>query len=136
MVIDAAVSNAAGVSHFDCADSPVAGHLSAAGGLTVRTVSLDEEIDAGVLPDPDYIKIDAEGAELKILEGARKMLTRRHPFLSIETHQWLPQFATIREDCIRLLLELGYEWSEDDPAVKYSDTHLCAFASGIAKVVT
>jgi FkbM family methyltransferase len=126
-VIDAAVSDVNGVSYFDCADSSVAGHLSSAGTLEVRTISLDQEIDSGALPEPDYIKIDAEGAELSILEGARKMLSRRHPTISLETHQWLPQFATIRQDCKRLLLEIGYQLSEADPAVKHSDTHLCAF---------
>jgi FkbM family methyltransferase len=126
-VVDAAVSDVNGVSHFDCADSPVAGHLSATGTLAVRTISLDQEIDSGALPEPDYIKIDAEGAELKILKGAQKMLSRRHPILSVETHQWLPQFSSIRQDCIRLLLELGYQVSEADPAVKHGDTHLCAF---------
>jgi hypothetical protein len=125
-VIDAAVSDVNGVSHFDCADSAVAGHLSAEGALTVRTISLDQEIDSGALPEPDYIKIDAEGAELKILEGARKMLRRRHPTISLETHQWLPNFSTIRQDCTRLLHELGYQLSEANPAIKNSDTHLCA----------
>ena len=126
-VIEAAVSKASGVSYFDCTDNPVAGHLSTAGPLAVRTISLDQEIDSGVLPEPDYIKIDAEGAELEILEGAERMLKRRLPILSVETHQWIPQFATIREDCIRFLLGLGYQISEGDPAVKHSDTHLCAF---------
>jgi len=126
-VIEAAVSGANGVSHFDCADSVVAGHLSSTGALEVRTIGLDQEIDAGALPEPDYIKIDAEGAELNILEGARKMLRRRHPTISLETHQWLPEFATIRDDCKRLLVELGYQLSEADPAVKHSDTHLLAF---------
>jgi FkbM family methyltransferase len=126
-VVDAAVSDVNGVSHFDCADSPVAGHLSATGTLAVRTISLDQEIDSGALPEPDYIKIDAEGAELKILKGAQKMLSRRHPILSVETHQWLPQFSSIRQDCIRLLFEIGYQVSEADPAVKHGDTHLCAF---------
>jgi FkbM family methyltransferase len=126
-VIEAAVSDANGASHFDCADSSVAGHLSDAGALTVRTISLDQEIDAGALPEPDYIKIDAEGAELKILKGARKLLRRKHPIISLETHQWLPQFSTIRQDCIRLLLDLGYQVSEAGPAIKNSDTHLCAF---------
>jgi hypothetical protein len=107
------------------------GHLSTAGALEVRTISLDQEIDSGALPEPDYIKIDAEGAELSILEGARKMLRRRYPTISLETHQWLPQFATIRQDCKRLLLELGYQLSEADPAVKNSDTHLCAFRAAL-----
>ncbi len=80
-VVEAAVSDFDGISHFDCASSAVAGHLSAQGSLAVRTISLDHEIDSGALPEPDYIKIDAEGAELRILEGARNLLTRRHPTL-------------------------------------------------------
>jgi len=125
-LIEAAVSDFDGVSHFDCASSAVAGHLSADGGLAVRTITLDHEIDAGALPEPDYIKIDAEGAELRILEGSRKLLKRRHPTLSVETHQWLPEFPTVRQDCIRFLSELGYTVAEPDPLEKDSDTHLCA----------
>jgi FkbM family methyltransferase len=127
VVVDAAVSDTTGVSHFDCADSSVAGHLSPAGRLEVRTISLDTEIDSGALPEPDYIKIDAEGAELKILQGARKMLIRKHPTLSLETHQWIPGFSTIRQDCKRLLVELGYQLLEANPDVKHSDTHLLAY---------
>jgi FkbM family methyltransferase len=131
-VVEAAVSNFDGVSHFDCASSAVAGHLSAQGSLAVRTVSLDHEIDCGVLPEPDYIKIDAEGTELKILEGAQSLLKRRHPTLSVETHQWLPEFPTVRQDCIRFLFELGYTLAEPDPTDKDSDTHLCAPSVSLA----
>jgi FkbM family methyltransferase len=125
-VIEAAVSDFDGISYFDCGDSAVSGHLSPDGGLSVRTISLDHEIDSHALPEPDYVKIDAEGAELKVLEGARRLLTRRHPTLSIETHQWLPGFATIRHDCTQFLLRVGYTVSKQDPAERDSDTHLYA----------
>jgi FkbM family methyltransferase len=125
-VVEAAVSNADGFSHFDFGISAVAGHLSSDGGIVVRTITLDHEIDGGALPEPDYIKIDAEGAELSILEGARNMLARRHPTLSVETHQWLPEFATVRQDCVQFLSRLGYTLAEPDPADTDSDTHLCA----------
>jgi FkbM family methyltransferase len=130
-VVEAAVSDFDGVSHFDCASSAVSGHLSTSGSLAVRTISLDHEIDCGALPEPDYIKIDAEGAELRILEGARKLLTRRHPTLSVETHQWLPEFPTVRQDCIQFLFELGYTLAAPDPADKDAETHLCAPASAL-----
>jgi FkbM family methyltransferase len=128
-VVEAAVSNVDGESHFDFGISAVAGHLAPSGGVVVRTITLDHEIDCGALPEPDYIKIDAEGAELSILEGARNMLVRRHPTLSVETHQWIPQFATVRQDCIQFLSRLGYTLSEPDPADTDSDTHLCALSS-------
>jgi hypothetical protein len=115
------VSNVDGVSNFDFGISAVAGHLATSGGIVVRTITLDHEIDCGALPEPDYIKIDAEGAELSILEGARNMLARRHPTLSVETHQWMPQFATVRQDCIQFLSRLGYSLAEPDPADNDSD---------------
>jgi FkbM family methyltransferase len=128
-LVEAAVSDFDGVSHFDCSGSAVAGHLSENGTLAVRTISLDHEINCSALPEPDYIKIDAEGAELRILEGARGLLTRRHPTLSVETHQWLPGFPTIRQDCIQFLYELGYTLSEPDPLDVDRETHLCAPSS-------
>ena len=73
-VVEVAVSNVDGESHFDFGISAVAGHLATSGGVVVRTITRDHEIDCGALPTPDYIKIDAEGAELSILEGARNML--------------------------------------------------------------
>lgn len=125
-VVEAAVSDFDGVLHFDCGSNAVSGHLSVDGGLAVRTISLDHEIGCGSLPEPDYIKIDAEGAELRILEGARSLLARRRPTLSVETHQWLPGFENIRQECLQFLLQLGYSVSKPDPRDKDSDTHLCA----------
>jgi FkbM family methyltransferase len=125
-VVEAAVSDCNGIAHFDIAGSAVSGHLSSEGGLAVRTISLDEEIESDALPEADYIKIDAEGAELKILQGARKLLARRHPTLSVETHQWLPAFPTVREDCIQFLSELGYTLAEPNANDKDKETHLCA----------
>jgi FkbM family methyltransferase len=42
--------------------------------ITVETVSLDDIVDAGLAPAPDVISIDAQGAELRILRGAKKAL--------------------------------------------------------------
>jgi Methyltransferase FkbM domain len=129
--VEAAVSNVDGVSHFDFGISAVAGHLAASGEFVVRTLTLDHEIDCGALPEPDYIKIDAEGAELSILEGACKMLARRRPTLSVETHQWMQQFSTIRQGCIQFLTRRGYTPAKPDPVDTDSDTHLCAPSSSL-----
>ncbi len=56
------------------------------GGKTVRlpSISLDCLVEAE--PRLDYIKIDAEGAELRILTGARKTLESRRPLVQVEVH--------------------------------------------------
>ena len=49
--------------------------------LRVRTDRLDD-----VIPDvsPDFVKIDVEGAEFQVLEGARAMLARSRPIVVFE----------------------------------------------------
>ena len=103
-VVEVAVSDFDGVSHFDCGGSAVAGHLSADGGLAVRTISLGHEIDCAALPEPDYIKIDAEGAELRILRSCRVRVVcqragiRHSPWRPISGFPSSPPFARIAFD--------------------------------------
>jgi len=42
--------------------------------ITVRLISLDEYMLRSGLPQPRWVKIDAEGAEIRILAGARRLL--------------------------------------------------------------
>jgi FkbM family methyltransferase len=130
-LVEAAVSNFDGISSFDCSPAAVSGRLCPGGPLAVRTISLDHEVDCGNLPEPDYIKIDAEGAELLILEGARNLLLRCHPTLSVETHQWLPEFAPVRQDCLRFLSQIGYTVAQADPTDPDAENHLCALSPSL-----
>ena len=130
-VVEAAVSDFDGISSFDCSIRAVSGRLCPGGPLAVRTITLDHEVDCGNLPEPDYIKIDAEGAELRILEGARKLLMRCHLTLSIETHQWLSEFATVRQDCLRFLSQINYTVAEPDPNDPDGENHLCALSPSL-----
>ena len=52
--------------------------------INVRSITLDELCP---LNSPDFIKIDVEGAELKVLRGADVMLSRTHPALMFECDQ-------------------------------------------------
>lgn len=63
-------------------DSP-AKYLS---DIKVQVRRLDDLVIDGVTPPPDFVKIDVEGAEIEVIEGARETLARYHPTLIIELH--------------------------------------------------
>jgi FkbM family methyltransferase len=53
---------------------------------------------------PDLMKIDVEGAELMVLEGARKLLAEKRPILLMEVHH-----ICLMLHIQKLLLEAGYQ---------------------------
>lgn len=53
--------------------------------VAVQCITLDELIKEGN-PEPDFIKIDVEGAEEFVLQGASALLQRKRPLLMIEVH--------------------------------------------------
>lgn len=73
-------------------------HPRARDRIEVEVVALDDL----ALPRPDVVKIDVEGSEVAVLEGARRTLAEHAPVLLIELH------ATNDELC-DLLEPLGYE---------------------------
>jgi len=57
----------------------------AASGPTVPLVCIDDYVDqTGVVPD--VLKIDVEGFEINVLEGARKTIADKRPAILIEVH--------------------------------------------------
>jgi FkbM family methyltransferase len=74
---DAATSPDLGLGHVD---------LSTTGGniAEVQGVSLDEFARGAAAPD--FIKCDAEGAEVEIFRGARKLLAEKRPIILCEMH--------------------------------------------------
>jgi FkbM family methyltransferase len=53
-------------------------------GETVRVTNLDSEDAAPGWPSPDFIKIDAEGEEERILAGGRNFFARHSPLIMFE----------------------------------------------------
>lgn len=54
--------------------------------IKVKTMTVDHMIEAGVVLEPDFIKIDVEGAELKVLDGIGNTQKRiRH--ILVEIHE-------------------------------------------------
>lgn len=87
-VIEAAVSRSDGIAQFDASRPRSMGQLSATGENTVRTVSLDSLTSAKTIVPPNLIKIDVEGAEGDVLEGATQNIGRLPPG-RFSRHPWI-----------------------------------------------
>ena len=93
---------------FQVSERPTWGKLKSVGNdapdkylsdIKVAVRRLDDLVSDGVIPPPDFVKIDVEGAEVEVIEGAQQTLTRHRPTLIIELHgtgnRLTPKFASI-----------------------------------------
>ena len=86
-------------------------------GGELRSVSLDS-----MNLKPDVIKVDVEGSELDVLEGAERTLRTYKPILAIEIHhRRLTKFGRTYGDVSQFLRDMGYKII---PLVCYNDV-LC-----------
>lgn len=103
-IIEAAVSDVDGeVSFTEGRNNVFTGHISDTGAAKVSSVSLDELFVKGVVPLPDYVKIDIEGAEMRALLGARKILEAGHPTIFLSTHG-----TKLHKESCDFLRSIGY----------------------------
>lgn len=92
-VLPAAVSDAAGIASFQIAErGRASNHLAGlpgstqAGGIrdTVQVVTITLDWLLEFSPPPAVVKIDVEGAELKVLQGGLRVLSEVHPTILCE----------------------------------------------------
>jgi FkbM family methyltransferase len=82
------------------------GHLAderESGTMVVATVTLDE-IVAQLDLTPTVVKIDVEGAEMRVLRGASQLLGKSRPALLLSVHS-----DNLRSDCLEFLALHRYE---------------------------
>lgn len=99
-VFDVAVSGAAGEAAFTEGTNTANGSLGAGGALRVRVVCLDDLLRDGAIAPPNMLKIDVEGAEAKVLQGAKNLLA---------THG-----KEVHNQCLEILRGHGYTLASMD----------------------
>jgi FkbM family methyltransferase len=83
--------------------------VSGAGTQTVELCSLDEFFHKKELSRLDFIKLDAEGAETKVLRGARQLLEKFKPVILLELlDPALRKQGSSADELVRLLVSMGY----------------------------
>jgi hypothetical protein len=66
------------------------GHVADRGGQSVHAVALDDLVRNGERP-PHIVKIDVEGGEADVLEGAAEVLRLARPLIFVATHGDTPE---------------------------------------------
>ena len=93
------------------------------GCFYIRECDASEDGAIGVVPldgmnirsQVDYIKIDTEGSELFVLEGAKELIKTWKPLLQIETNYCSTSyFGYDKSEIFKFVKNLGYEVFDDD----------------------
>jgi FkbM family methyltransferase len=99
-----AVADHDGMSRFERGQYNTNGRLSAKGDLLAQCYRLDTCMAEFNLAMPHVIKIDVEGAEADVLEGAANTIRASKPVIFVATHGEQPH-----RDCCRILTAAGYD---------------------------
>jgi len=107
-LLEAVAAAQAGELHLQLDPYHPANHKISDQGVAVRAVTLDALALMQSLPVA-LVKIDVQGAEMQVLDGAMDLLNRHHPALFVEVDdQALQGFGTSATALLQRLLELGY----------------------------
>ena len=109
--LNVALGNKPGVIQMDYVDvdRPQGVNIGATkigqGGDVAELIKLDDVLTSGV----SFIKIDVQGSEIFLLEGAEKLIQNSRPIMFVEVeNQWLNCFGRNSEMLLNKILSLGY----------------------------
>ncbi len=100
-----------GVTHsmFNSIFTPRTSEVETVSMVKVRALALDEYVE-GLSLEPDLIKIDAESAELQVIEGLAATMRRHRPVLTVEVGDLSPdQPMESRELLASVCRDYGYQ---------------------------
>lgn len=102
-VVQAALASSVGISGFSIAQSNSMGGISDTAEYLVPTLTLDGFLKQCAAPIPDLMKIDVEGAESLVLEGARNTLSEGRTVIFLSLHG-----IEQKQACAAFLEAIGY----------------------------
>lgn len=127
-VVPAAVGAAPGTATFAVTDFGLDSRLNTRGTpertVDVPLTTVDDEVAARALERVDLIKMDVEGAEEQALLGARRILERHRPRLSISSYHTDPEGDAQHPKLVARLRAWGYTVRE------IATRHIHAHATG------
>jgi FkbM family methyltransferase len=78
--------------------------------VVVKSITLDELLHEGIVEACDFLKIDVEGAEKFVLEGANTLLAQEQPVILAEIlRKWSHAQGYHASDILTLLKSFGYK---------------------------
>ena len=95
---------------LDNGDSAGRAHLvrdEVSGTIEVETSSGDKLIENGIVPSPDIVKIDVEGAEYLVIIGMRSAISSCRAIFC-EVHPNIRRYGSSTEDLERTLKNMGF----------------------------
>ena len=98
--IQAAVADTTGSGMLEVNPGHPGDHKLAAQGVPVAMTTIDDLLSDRGWPEVSLIKIDVQGAEARVISGARQALERFRPALFLEVdEEQLRQFGSTRASC-------------------------------------
>lgn len=89
----------------------------------IHVTTIDSYLNRKGITEIDLIKIDVEGYELNVLQGAREILYKSHPLLFIELDDNnLKEHNQSSKDLVEFLEELDYEFLRADTNEKITSS--------------
>ncbi|MCC5832535.1 MAG: FkbM family methyltransferase [Chlamydiales bacterium] len=78
--------------------------------IKCKFITLDSFVEANHIQNIDLLKIDVEGAELLVIEGAKNTLHQFNPVLFLEIYEgWTSYYEYTPDDLIQKLADFDYE---------------------------
>lgn len=103
-IVEYAISKKSCRLFFQATSDHCTSHISDDGNMEINAVSIDDFVFEQDNIPPDFLKIDVEGAESLVIEGAQRTLEEYRPEIFLAIHGY-----EIDQICRRQLENLNYK---------------------------